>query len=104
MGNVSRCCPAASSFDWLHETYYSPYAVEGCVLRREGRMPISWHGDGLGKWTYLLALTDLAFNCHRIARLVITNHPTDMLDHLFSSLLPRRSLARPSLTCRIMST
>jgi hypothetical protein len=82
--NVSRCCPAASSFDWLHETYYSPYAVEGCVLRREGRMPISWHGDGLGKWTYLLALTDLAFNCHRIARLVITNHPTDMLDHLFS--------------------
>merc|ERR1711865_288315 len=94
----SRCCPTTFMFDRLHETYFARFAVEGCIIRRGDEMPISWHGDGLGKWMHLLALTDLAGDCHRVARLVLANHPVDMLDHLFArfSATQKPGSAQPS--------
>lgn len=77
------CCPTGSDFDRLHEAYSANYHAEGCTLFRLGEAPILWHGDGLAKWTYVLAIYALAHSCHRVARLVLMSHPVDMLDHLF---------------------
>mmetsp|Transcript_73155 Transcript_73155/g.114522 ORF Transcript_73155/g.114522 Transcript_73155/m.114522 type:complete len:525 (+) Transcript_73155:37-1611(+) len=77
------CCPVGADLHSLHEAYYPRYSVQGCAMRRFGDMPVSFHGDGPGKWPYILALHDLASNCRRVARLVLHNHPVDMLDHVF---------------------
>jgi len=78
----AACCPTGHAFHRMHEAYH---LTDGCVLHnsRRDEAPISWHGDGLAKWTYVLAVHSLATSCQRIARLVLMNHPVDMLDHLF---------------------
>lgn len=68
---------------------YAPRAVpkaEQCSLRRavgSRPLPVMWHGDGVAKWTYALAMDDLAASCPYIARLVLQNHPVNLLEHLF---------------------
>lgn len=76
------CCPTGHAFHRMHESHH---LTEGCALHssRRDEPPISWHGDGLAKWSYVLAIHSLATSCQRIARLVLMNHPVDMLDHLF---------------------
>lgn len=78
----AACCPTGHAFHRMHEAYH---LTEGCVLHnsRRDEAPISWHGDGLAKWSYVLAVHSLATSCQRIAQLVLVNHPVDMLDHLF---------------------
>lgn len=79
------CCPLNHQFKRLHEAYYSRFREEGCALRRIGSdsVPLLWHGDGLAKWTYALAMHSMAATCPYIARLVLQCHPADMLEHLF---------------------
>lgn len=79
------CCPLSGRFESLHEAYWSHFRAEGCTLGRTSseRVPLLWHGDGLAKWTYALAMHDMAATCPYIARLVLRSHPATLLEDLF---------------------
>merc|ERR1712039_1004761 len=77
------CHPISNTLSTLHESFFSRYHIDGCGVWRGDTLPISWQGDGLAKWNYLLALNGLAVTCPQIARLVLSNHPVDILDDLF---------------------
>jgi len=79
------CCPLSGRFERLHEAYWSFFRAEGCALRpvSSEQLPLLWHGDGLAKWTYALAMHDLAATCPYIARLVLGAHPSTLLEDLF---------------------
>ncbi|CAE8643701.1 unnamed protein product [Polarella glacialis] len=84
------CCPISSALDRLNKAFHSRLHVAGCSLLPAGaasvaEAPLLWLGDGLAKWSYLLALDGLAQSCAYVARLVLLNHPVDLLEGLFSA-------------------
>eukprot|EP00438_Fugacium_kawagutii_P005840 Skav231070 [mRNA] locus=scaffold524:170296:171741:+ [translate_table: standard] len=87
--STSPCCPISNNIEFLHEAFYGRYSVEDCTLIRTAdaadALPVLWSGDGIAKWTYLLSLESLALSCQPIARLVVQNHRTNLLENLFEA-------------------
>jgi len=78
------CCPIGSDFELLHH-FYDKFLVEGCIVRAHAGTvegPVSWHGDGVSKWLYLLAVQKLATTCQTVAQSILRHHPADMLEYV----------------------
>jgi len=81
--DVKPCCTESDNFREFHRIFYGRYQVRGCAVWRGDNLPVSWHGNGAGKWLYLLALDRLSLFCPSVANLTLTGYPTDSLRHLF---------------------
>lgn len=77
------CCTESDEFRRFHEVFYGKYEVRECAVWRQGKLPVSWHGNGLGKWIWLISLNELSSSCNYFARLVLSNYPVTMLDGIF---------------------
>lgn len=77
------CCTESDNFRHFHKLFYGRYQVRGCAVWRDGNLPVSWHGNGAGKWLYLLALNRLALQCAAPANLTLARFPADMLEGVF---------------------
>merc|ERR1712107_820873 len=47
---VKPCCTESDNFRRFHQLFYSMYNVNGCAVWRKENLPVSWHGNGAGKW------------------------------------------------------
>ena len=59
---IRPCCTASDNF-WQFASVFAKYQVQGCSVWRFDNLPVSWHGNGAGKWMYLIALDRLALTC-----------------------------------------
>lgn len=82
-GASEPCCPISNQLEQLYEAFNKRLTVSGCVVQRGNETPVSWHGDGLAKWPFLLALDKLSGTCRYMARLVLAHIPGETLDSLF---------------------
>ncbi|CAE8696682.1 unnamed protein product, partial [Polarella glacialis] len=80
---VKPCCTESDNFRRFHELFYGLYDVKGCAVWRQDKLPVSWHGNGAGKWLYLLALDRLSMRCPVVANLTLALSPTDMIGGVF---------------------
>ncbi|CAK9010243.1 unnamed protein product [Durusdinium trenchii] len=80
---VKPCCTESDNFRRFHQLFFSRYKVKGCAVWRENNLPISWHGNGAGKWLYLLALDQLSLRCGPAANVTRAQMPEQMMADLF---------------------
>eukprot|EP00913_Durusdinium_trenchii_P025469 g23908.t1 len=76
---VKPCCTESDNFRRFHQLFFSRYKVKGCAVWRENNLPISWHGNGAGKWLYLLALDQLSLRCGPAANVTRAQMPEQMM-------------------------
>lgn len=74
---VKPCCTESDNFRRFHQIFFSRYKVKGCAVWRKNNLPISWHGNGAGKWLYLLALDQLSVRCGPAANVTREQMPQD---------------------------
>eukprot|EP00927_Polykrikos_kofoidii_P059952 TRINITY_DN5503_c0_g3_i1.p1 TRINITY_DN5503_c0_g3~~TRINITY_DN5503_c0_g3_i1.p1 ORF type:complete len:985 (-),score=157.67 TRINITY_DN5503_c0_g3_i1:568-3522(-) len=79
------CCTVSDSFRRFNEVFYGNYEVRNCAIWRQGQLPISWHGNGAGKWLWLIALEELSRHCGYAASLFVEQYPVDPIERLFDS-------------------
>jgi len=87
------CCTISDSFSRFREVFYERYSVEGCQISRLGRTPISWHGNGAGKWIWLLALDTLARSCPYVANLTVEKYPVGPIEDMWREFDKSRVMA-----------
>jgi len=46
-------------------------------------LPVSWHGNGAGKWLWLLALDRLVLQCSPAANLTVARYPEKVLQGVY---------------------
>ncbi|CAJ1388452.1 unnamed protein product [Effrenium voratum] len=80
---VKPCCTESDNFRRFHELFYERFTVKACAVWREDNLPVSWHGNGAGKWLYLLALDQLSLNCGPAANVTRAQMPEQMMADLF---------------------
>eukprot|EP00913_Durusdinium_trenchii_P020614 g19360.t1 len=73
----------SDSFRQLQQVFYGNYRVDGCALWRQNTLPITWHGNGAGKWLWLLSLEELSRSCPFIANLTVQRYPVQPILDLF---------------------
>merc|ERR1712048_565047 len=78
------CCTESDNFYLMPELFYGHYEVRGCAVWRDGNLPISWHGNGAGKWLYLLSLDGLSRHCAIVANLTLKRYDTGLVQDLFT--------------------
>jgi len=83
------CCTVSDDFRRFHEVFYERYAVRGCGVWRHGNLPITWHGNGAGKWLWLLTLEELSRVCAFVANLTVQKFPVEVLEGLFDGFQRR---------------
>lgn len=86
------CCTVSDSFTRFHETFYGKYNVKGCSIWRMGHLPISWHGNGAGKWLWWLSLEVLSRVCTFVANLTVQLYPVKPIEQLFQNFDAARLL------------
>lgn len=86
------CCTLSDDFKRFHRTFYGSYEVRGCSVWRKGRLPISWHGNGAGKWLWLIALEELTRVCTYVANLTVQQYPIEPIEKLFEEFDQARVL------------
>jgi len=86
------CCTVSDSFTRFHETFYGKYNVKGCSIWRMGHLPISWHGNGAGKWLWWLSLEVLSRVCTFVANLTVQLYPVKPIEQLFQNFDAARVL------------
>jgi len=67
-----RCAfePCCTESDVIHDfnvTYNQRYFTEMCTVRRHDNIPLTWHGNGVGKWFFFISLERMVKNCKHIA-------------------------------------
>jgi len=82
---VQPCCTLSDSFKRFRETFYGNYQVKACSIWRRGHLPISWHGNGAGKWLWLISLEELSRQCAYVANLTVQRYPVEPIERLFES-------------------
>lgn len=88
---VKPCCTESDHFKTFHSTFYGRYDVRRCSVWRQGNLPASWHGNGAGKWLWLLALDRLSLQCGTAANFTLARYPQEMLRGVFDKF-ERRAL------------
>ncbi|CAJ1403440.1 unnamed protein product [Effrenium voratum] len=81
--SMQPCCTVSDSFRRLHEVFYGNYRIAGCALWRKDKLPITWHGNGAGKWLWLLSLEELSRSCPFLANLTVQRYPVQPILDLF---------------------
>ncbi|KAF4677404.1 hypothetical protein FOL47_001616 [Perkinsus chesapeaki] len=75
------CCTISDDFGLFNETL-GLYDIRGCEIRRrlsgsEYRLPVAWHGNGVGKWIFLLVVDELARECPAVAEAILNATSVD---------------------------
>lgn len=81
--SMQPCCTVSDSFRRFQEIFYGNYRIETCALWRKNNLPITWHGNGAGKWLWLLSLEELSRNCPFVANLTVQRYPVQAILDLF---------------------
>lgn len=61
------CCTESDDIKTFNRTYNGRYKTHGCAIWRNDNLPISWHGNGAGKWFYLISINRLVTYCQHVA-------------------------------------
>ncbi|CAK9032158.1 Asparagine synthetase [glutamine-hydrolyzing] 1 (Glutamine-dependent asparagine synthetase 1) [Durusdinium trenchii] len=97
--SMQPCCTVSDSFRQLQQVFYGNYRVDGCALWRQNTLPITWHGNGAGKWLWLLSLEELSRSCPFIANLTVQRYPVqpilDLFDRFDRSRVQIQQILRP---------
>jgi len=88
---VMPCCTESDNFREFHKLFYGRYKVQDCAVWRGDHLPISWHGNGAGKWLYLLSLDSLSLHCGMVANITLARYPVEMLEGVFNRFEKRSS-------------
>jgi len=91
---VRPCCTESDNFRRFHKIFHGRYEVRGCAVWRQRNLPVSWHGNGAGKWLYLLALDGLSLQCAPVANLTLEQYPLESLKGIFDRFEERSAAER----------
>ena len=69
---ISPCCTLSDRIENFSNFMYNVYSVNECSVYRRDHLPIMWHGNGCGKWLYLLSLDQLSHKCTPVSQLSVT--------------------------------
>jgi len=61
------CCTESDEILEFNRTYNDRYEVNNCTVTRHGHTPITWHGNGVGKWFFFISLQRVVRNCAHVA-------------------------------------
>jgi len=86
---VQPCCTVSDDFRRFRDLFYGLYTVQGCAVWRGDNLPVSWHGNGAGKWLYLLSLDQLSFQCPAMANLTLAHFNSDVMRQVYEALEAR---------------
>jgi len=87
------CCTESDDFRRFADLFYGRYEVRGCAVWRGSNLPVSWHGNGAGKWLWLLALDRLALECAPAANVTLARYPVEMLRDVYDKF-EKRSISQ----------
>ncbi|KAF4726951.1 hypothetical protein FOZ62_023591, partial [Perkinsus olseni] len=84
------CCTISDDFALFNETL-GLYDVRGCEVARrvdsgDHRLPIAWHGNGVGKWMFLLIVDELARQCPPVAEAILSSTSADNILSGFAAI------------------
>merc|ERR1712151_865184 len=79
------CCTVSDNFRRFYDVFYGNYEVKKCAIWRNKKLPIAWHGNGAGKWLWLLTLEELSRSCAFVANLTFQKYPVGPINDLFDS-------------------
>ncbi|KAF4658534.1 hypothetical protein FOL46_006936 [Perkinsus olseni] len=84
------CCTISDDFGLFNETL-GLYEIRGCEVARRAdsgdhRLPIAWHGNGVGKWMFLLIVDELARQCPPVAEAILSSTSADNILSGFAAI------------------
>eukprot|EP00397_Hematodinium_sp_SG-2012_P007351 GEMP01007396.1.p1 GENE.GEMP01007396.1~~GEMP01007396.1.p1 ORF type:complete len:733 (+),score=152.95 GEMP01007396.1:611-2809(+) len=62
------CCTESDAITTFNLTYNARYKTRECAVWRQDNLPVLWHGNGAGKWFYLISLNRLISHCQHVAQ------------------------------------
>lgn len=74
---ITPCCTLSDRIENFHYFAHTMYEIDECSVwrkttHRPQHLPVMWHGNGCGKWLYLLSLDQLSYKCTPVAQLSST--------------------------------
>jgi len=83
---VVPCCTESDDIKNFNQTYNARYKTKGCAVWRHDNLPISWHGNGAGKWFYLISINRLIMFCQHVAEEALAVFDEDRMFGLINGL------------------